>query len=127
MILIRWTIMIPYIFTFSVLFTMVLVIPSLFLIFRWFSILATDKYFKIISMKVPTFYPGRQGRNEVVNIFFMSIVGVVYRGIHCAGWFFTFPSSDEAMLWRVSSAVFTCIAFLLPPLAYLFVKFSDSY
>ena len=37
------------------------------------------------------------------------------------------PSSVEAMLWRVSSAVLTGIAFLLPLLAYLFVEISDSY
>ena len=48
-------------------------------------------------------------------IFCMPVVGVVFGGIHCVGsWFFNFPSSDEAMLWRVSSAVLTGTAFLLP-------------
>ena len=33
------------------------------------------------------------------------VVGVVFRGIHCVGWFFNSPSGDEALLWRVSSAI----------------------
>ena len=52
----------------------------------------------------------------------MSLVGIVFGGIHCAGWFFNFPSSDEAVLWRVSSAVVTGIAFLLPLLYYFIVE-----
>ena len=79
-------------------------------------------------MKVPTFYSTSKDGEEVAYIFFMSIVGVVFGGIHCAGWFFSFPSSDEAMLWRVSSAVITGIAFLLPLLFYLIVETpSDSF
>ena len=49
----------------------------------------------------------------------MSVVGSVFGGIHCAGWFFNFPSSDEATLWRVSSGILTTIAFLLPVLFYV--------
>ena len=55
-------------------------------------------------------------------IFCMPVVGVVFGGIHCVGWFFNFPSSDEAMLWRVSSAVLTGTAFLLP----IFLTFVGS-
>jgi hypothetical protein len=40
------------------------------------------------------------------------------------GWLFNFPSNEEAMLWRVSSAVLTGIAFLSPLLAFL-VKISN--
>ena len=59
----------------------------------------------------------------------MSVVGVVFGGIHCVGWFFDFPSSDEAMLWRVSSVVLTGITFLFPLLvllSYVFVGTSNS-
>ena len=55
----------------------------------------------------------------------MPVVGVVFGGIHCVGWFFNFPSSDEAMLWRVSSAVLTGTAFLLPLLIFLFATISN--
>ena len=115
--------MIPILFalTFSILLILAFIIPALFIIFRWISILATD-YFKIGNMKVPTFYSTSKDGEEVAYIFFMSVVGVVFGGIHCAGWFFNFPSSEEAMLWRVTSAVITGIAFLLPLLFYLIVE-----
>ena len=77
-------------------------------------------------MKVPTFYSTKHDGSEAPDIFIMSVAGVVFGGIHCAGWFFHFPSSEEAMLWRVSSAVLTCIAFLLPLLVYLFTETSVS-
>ena len=41
---------------------------------------------------------------------------------YTAGWFFYFPSNDEAMLWRVSSAILTCIGFLFPLLYYFIAK-----
>ena len=71
-------------------------------------------------MKVPTFYSTRQRESEAgPGYISMSVVGIVFGGIHCAGWFFHFPSSDEAILWRVSSVVLTVIAFLLPLVVYL--------
>ena len=115
--------MIPFLFilTFLILLIFAFVIPCFFLFGRWVSILVTDD-FNIGDMKVPTFYSSKQDGNGVTYIFFMSFVGVVFGGIHCAGWFFHFPSSDEAMLWRVSSAVLTGIALLLHLLVYLIVN-----
>ena len=117
LILIRWTIMIPFILalTFSILLTLVFVIPVLFLFYRWLSILTTD-HFNTGDMNVPTFYCTDTGmeRDELASIFVMPVVGVVFGGIHCIGWFFSFPSSDEAMIWQISSAVLTGTAFILP-------------
>ena len=61
------------------------------------------------DMQVPTFY-AIEGDSTLVFLY-MSIVGGVFGGIHCVGWFFDFPSSAEAMLWRVSSAILTITAF----------------
>ena len=123
--MIRWTMIIPFlfVFTFPILLALVFVTLGLFLLFRWLSIVLAD-YFNAGDMKVPTFYSTKHDRSEEEFafekfVFFMSIVGVVFGGIHCAGWVFTFPSSDEAMLWRVCSAVLTGIAFLLPLLVFL--------
>ena len=126
-ILILCTIMIPFIFalTFSILLTLVFVIPGLFLCFRWISILGIDE-FNTGDMKVPTFYSARQDGSGVTYTFVTSVVGVVFGGIHCVGWFFNFPSSDEAILWRVCSAVLTGIAFLLPLLVYLLYLFMKT-
>ena len=114
LILISWSIMIPLILALTVLILppLVFVISGLFLCLRWFSIVSTDN-FNIGDMKVPTFYTtGNDG--DGISSILLPIVGVVFGGIHCVGWFFNFPSSREAMLWRVSSAVLTVIAFLLP-------------
>ena len=114
LILIHWIIITPFILaiSFSILF---FVIPSLFLLFRWVSIFTTnDSDFNIGDMKVPIFYSAEREEDEIAYILCMPVVGVVFGGIHCVGWFFNFPSSVEAMLWRVFSAVLTGIAFLLP-------------
>ena len=80
------------------------------------------------DMKIPTFYAIDPGPDElefgdiVARSICMFVVGTVFGGIHCVGWFFDFPSSAEAMLWRVSSAVLTGIAFLIP-IIFIFVAF----
>ena len=127
LVLIRWTIMILCLFalTFPFLLSLVFIIPAIFLIYRWISILATD-YFHTGDMKVPTFYSTSKDGDEVAYIFFMSVAGVVFGGIHCAGWFFNFPSNGETMLWRVSSAVLTGVAFLLPLLFYFLMDTSSN-
>lgn len=73
------------------------------------------------DIQVPTFYSFVPGGEEEfgLSLLLMFVTGVIFGGIHCAGWFFIFPSSDEAILWRVCSVVLTGIAFLLPPLFYL--------
>ena len=81
--------------------------------------MGTD-HFNIVYMKVPTFYSVENDKGIVLGIaIFFPVVGVVFGGIHCAGWFFDFPSSEEAILWRVSSAVLTGSPVLLPLLGFL--------
>jgi hypothetical protein len=119
LILIRWTIIIPVLLvvTLPILLTLAFIVLPLFPIYRWVSMLITDE-FNAGDMKVPTFYsPELNEREELAIFFLLSFTGVVFGGIHCAGWFFIFPSNDEAILWRVCSAVLTSVAFLLPPLA----------
>ena len=122
LILILGTIMIPLILaiSFSILLTLIFAIPGIILGIRWFAMFSTDgSGIGIGDMKIPTFYASGSARMEdsedrVAIFFCMPIVGSVFGGIHCAGWFFDFPSTAEAMLWRVSSAVLTGMAFLFP-------------
>ena len=111
--------MIPVILalTFSILLTSAIAIPGIILCLRWFAISAdSDSDIGVGDMKIPTFYATESKseafRDLVARVICMSFVGGVFGGIHCVGWFFDFPSSVEAMLWRVSSAVLTGIAFL---------------
>ena len=79
------------------------------------------------DMKTPTFYATYSKEDREALILFMSVVGVIFGGIHCVGWFFNFPSSAEAMVWRVSSAVLTGIAILFPKIFVISVALEDSY
>ena len=125
--LIRWSITIPFVLvlTFSILLTLIFIIPALILCVRWFSIVVTDD-FNVGDMKVPTFYSTENEGDEIAFVLCMPVVGVIFGAIHCVGWFFNFPSSVEAMLWRVSSAVLTGIAFLLPIILAFVGFFSEN-
>jgi hypothetical protein len=117
LILIGWTIMIPFILAlaFSIFLILVFVIPNFFLLFRWISMVTTgDALLNTDDIKVPTFFATEMKGEEIASIICMPVAGVVFGGIHCVGWFFDFPSRNEAMLWRVSSAVLTGTAFLFP-------------
>ena len=84
-----------------------------------------DSY--IDDKKIPTFYATEEDKAKVACVVCMPVFGIVFGGIHCVGWFFDFPSSAEAMLWRVSSVVLTGIAFLFLILfTFVAALFGDS-
>ena len=103
----------------STLLALVFAILGIFMCIRWLAMIGSPAP-RAGDMKIPTFYvdsesAGDGDRAFLVGFFFcMPVVGGVFGGIHCVGWFFDFPSSAEAMLWRVSSAVLTGIALLTP-------------
>jgi hypothetical protein len=39
----------------------------------------------------------------------MTLGGLVFGAIHVAGWHFSFPTSVEQELWRISSVLMTCL------------------
>ena len=122
--------MIPFVLslTFPILLTSIFAILGIILYARWLSMFATEKSnIGAGDMKIPTFYASESESaltpgEEVAHVICMPVVGAVFGGIHCVGWYFDFPSSAEAMMWRVSSAVLTGIAFLFPIFA-IFVSF----
>ena len=113
--------------TLSILFTLVFAIPGIFMCIRWLAMIGGPDS-RAGDMKIPTFYASKSksesAGESVAIVICMPVVGVVFGGIHCAGWFFDFPSSAEAMLWRVSSAVLTGIAFLSPIIIFFFAFLS---
>ena len=117
--------MIPVILTLtlSILLALVFAIPGIFMFIRWLAMIGVDGSRRAGDMKIPTFYAESEGLIAIVIC--MPVVGGVFGGIHCIGWFFNFPSSAEAMLWRVSSAVLTVVAFLSSIIVALMVCLSD--
>ena len=102
---------------FSILFPMWLLYH---LTTRWIDIMMEGGDLKPGDMKVPTFYSYKpEDGEERASLLLVAAAGVVFGGIHCAGWFFTFPSSNEAILWQVSSVILTGVAILLPLCYYL--------
>ena len=123
--------MIPVILalTLSTLLALVFAIPGIFMCIRWVAMMGAPDS-RAGNMKIPTFYAESESDGDaafLVAIFLcLPVVGVVFGGIHCVGWFFDFPSSAEAMLWRVSSAVLTVVAFLSPIIAGFLVYLFDT-
>ena len=73
-------------------------------------------------MRVPTFYA-----HDVDGLgpyrYVICINAVAFGAIHCAGWFFVFPSHPEELIWRISSVVIAGVPFIL----LLYVLFYESY
>ena len=120
--------MIPVILalTLSILLALVFAIPGIFMCIRWITMIIGGEDSRAGDMKIPTFYA--ESKIAVVafaNLICIPVVGGVFGGIHCVGWFFNFPSSAEAMLWRVSSAVLTVVAFLSPIIVTFLAILSD--
>ena len=112
--------MIPAFFAliFPILLLLAFFLLSLFPILRWLSLIESYYFTDTGDIKAPTFYSSKlsNGEPSLSVLILLSVAGGVFGAIHCAGWFFIFPSSEEAILWRVCSVVLTGIAFLLPPL-----------
>ena len=78
--------MIPFILAlmFSILVTLVFVIPGLFLFYRWGSVFSSSD-FNIGDMKVPTFYSAEEDHDGIQFMTCVPIVGLIFGGIHCVG------------------------------------------
>ena len=77
------------------------------------------------ALSVPTFYaPCTDPLNddskadtswfhnsEILSAIIAIIVGILFGGIHCIGWSFTFPSVVEANIWTTSSVLITAVPF----------------
>ena len=109
------TLIIPLILaiSFSILLTLVFAIPAVIMCIRWFSIISPeDSKIGAGDMKVPTYHASESARASEISrdgvavIFCMPIVGVVFGGIHCVGWYFNFPSSAEAITVNPARPVF---------------------
>ena len=119
--------MIPVILTLalSILLALVFAIPGIFMCIRWIAMIGLE-FQRAGDMKSPTFYAESEtDEGAIAFVICMPVVGAVFGGIHCVGWFFNFPSSAEAMLWRVSSAVITVVAFLSPIIIYFLAILSS--
>ena len=48
-----------------------------------------------------------------------ALFGVVFGGLHCLGWNFTYPTQQEETLWRLSALTITVIPIIVAPIDYV--------
>ncbi|KAH9961084.1 hypothetical protein BC827DRAFT_1376455 [Russula dissimulans] len=65
-----------------------------------------------VGRRISTFYPHEWDEDRTHILLFMMVISGVasgFGGIHCIGWSFTFPSTTERTLWRITSISITGI------------------
>ena len=105
-ILIAWFLQLPlYILGFLVLPIVTFVVVF---IFTLYDLLLTFS-FAADATHVPTFYVPMPQYYEFSHAPLLLILGSLFGGIHCAGWYFPFPTYVEQKLWRIASLAVTII------------------
>jgi len=119
-----WLFVIPTLFVF-LLVTTILLLPFftiLFLISFIFSAvfgIITASTVTPNSLHVPSFYSPTTKSDKYSRMVVFAIFGVIFGGLHCIGWNFTYPTAFEQHLWRASSLAITAIPLIVAPIDYL--------
>src|SRR6266545_270641 len=56
---------------------------------------------------VPAFYCPPSNCDGLLGLTIIPMFGSVFGGLHCVGWYFTFPSGAERLIWRIASLTVT--------------------
>ncbi len=71
------------------------------------------------SKHVPSFYAPRTMSDRYSRMIVFAMFGVIFGGIHCIGWNFSFPTRFERSLWRTNSLMLTVIPFVAAPVDWM--------
>ncbi|KAG0702575.1 hypothetical protein DFH29DRAFT_496607 [Suillus ampliporus] len=66
---------------------------------------------------------GKDERSDLITVLVGCLSGMLFGAIHCLGWYFSFHSQPEQILWRTASLVVVCT----PPSISLFFGFLFVY
>jgi len=121
---IGWVLVIPILFVF-LLVTTILLLPFFTLLFlvsfiftAVFGIITTSTVTPN-SLHVPSFYAPTTKSDKYSRMVVFALFGVIFGGLHCIGWNFTYPTAFEQRLWRASSLAITAIPLIVAPIDYL--------
>jgi len=119
-----WLLVIPTLFVF-LLVTTIFLLPFFTLLFlisfiftAVFGIITTSTVAPN-SFHVPSFYSPTTKSDKYSRMVVFAIFGVIFGGLHCIGWNFTYPTAFEQRLWRASSLAITVIPLIVAPIDYL--------
>jgi len=118
-----WVLVLPTLFTF-LLVTTILLLPffiSLSLIsFIFTAVFGIITSSTVIpnSLHVPSFYSPTTMSDKYSRMVVFALFGVIFGGLHCIGWNFTYPTALEQRLWRASSLAITVIPLIVAPIDY---------
>ena len=119
-----WLFVIPTLFVF-LLVTTILLLPFFTLLFlvsfifsAVFGIITTSTV-TLNSLHVPSFYSPATKSDKYSRMVVFAIFGVIFGGLHCIGWNFTYPTAFEQHLWRASSLAITVIPLIVAPIDYI--------
>jgi hypothetical protein len=74
--------------------------------------------------RVPTFYSGEiQDGSQPYILIAEILIAMVFGGIHCIAWSFSFPTHVERILWRASSIAIISIPILIPVMMIIFLLY----
>jgi hypothetical protein len=97
-----------------------------FLFTSVFDIITTNTI-KLAATHVPSFYSCKTHSDRYSRMIVFAIFGVIFGGLHCIGWNFTFPTSSERILWRVTSITITIIPIIVAPIDYFLAKVEEDH
>jgi len=119
-----WLFVIPPLFVF-LLVTTILLLPFFTLLFlvsfiftAVFGIITTSTVTPN-SLHVPPFYSPTTKSDKYSRMVVFALFGVIFGGLHCIGWNFTYPTAFEQHLWRASSLAITVIPLIVAPIDYI--------
>jgi len=75
------------------------------------------------ALHVPAFYAPRTKSDKYSRMVVFAFFGIIFGGLHCIGWNFTYPTPFEQHLWRASSVAITAIPLAVAPIDYVLENF----
>ena len=75
------------------------------------------------ASQVPTFYAPTTNSDKYSRMVVFAVFGVIFGGLHCIGWNFTYPTPFEQHLWRATSLAITVIPLAVAPIDYILDNF----
>lgn len=75
---------------------------------------------------MPAFYAPETKEGQYFRMVVFALFGIVFGGIHCAGWNFKFPTLIEQHLWRSTSLMITVIPLVVALVDFILTKREEN-